>query len=130
MLNNFKHSNKQKNNHSQHSEKRNHKRWLLMKPLKIYNSISGEYLGNITDISLNGIGMICKSNLPSRATLDLKIDLSDENISLDTIELQVRNIWIKEKLVNHYSAGMELKHKEDDLKPKIKELIHRYGFIS
>ena len=111
--------------------KRKFKRWHLSKPLKIIDRQNGKHLGNITDITIAGLGMISKTPLISNITLELKIDLSEETLPLDDIELDAKNIWCEENgIVDRYYAGMEFENVNSEIEDKIKDLIKRFGFTT
>ena len=111
-------------------EKRRHKRWLLTKPLKIYNKQSNIHIGNLIDITTGGLGMVSKYPLKPDSTVKFEIDLSDEKVKFDSIELKAKNVWCEEKLLNRYFAGLEFENINEDLVNKIKDVILHYGYTA
>ncbi|MCF7885090.1 MAG: PilZ domain-containing protein [Candidatus Marinimicrobia bacterium] len=112
-------------------KERKYKRWHLSKPLKIIDKKSGKHIGNITDITVAGLGMISKYPLISNITLQLRIDLSNEKFPLDDIELDAKNVWCEEnEIVDRYYAGMEFEDISGKMEERIKELIERFGFTT
>jgi len=109
---------------------RKQKRWNLSRPLKIIDKKTGRHIGNITDITTAGMGMVSKYHFDSNADLELKIDLTDEDIPLNEIELKAKNVWSEEKLINRYFSGLEFTDRDKDLEYKIKNLIFYFGFIA
>lgn len=109
---------------------RKYKRWHLSKPLKIIDKKDGRHIGNITDITVAGLGMISKYPLISDITLQLKIDLSNEDLPFSEIELEGKNVWCdKNDIIERYNAGIELENVQEEIEKRIKELIERFGFI-
>ena len=109
---------------------RKYKRWQLSKPLKIIDRKDGRHIGNITDITIAGVGMISKYPLISNVTLELKIDLSNEDNHFNDIELEGKNVWCdKNEIIDRYNAGIELENVNEELEKQIKDLIARFGFI-
>ena len=110
--------------------KRKYKRWHLSKPLKIIDRESGRHIGNITDITIAGLGMISKYPLISNITLQLKIDLSEESLPISDIELEGKDVWCEEnEIMERYNAGIEFENINGEIEKKIKQLIERFGFI-
>ncbi len=109
--------------------KRIQNRSLLTRPIKIISKKSRKHLGNIVDINTGGMCIISKYQLPHDKTLQLLIDLSNEDLPFNEIELEAKNVWIKEEMVNRYFAGMKFKKSSDEAKNiLLKQLIKHLGF--
>jgi len=111
-------------------EKRRYKRWLLTKPLKIYNKKSNSHIGNLIDITIAGLGMVSKFPLKPDTTLQFKIDLTEEKLEFDSLELEAKNIWCEENILNRYIAGLKIKNGNKKIIDKIKDIIIRFGYIA
>lgn len=111
-------------------EKRKHKRWNLAKSLKVIDNESDRYLGNINDITTAGLGMISNRPIEPEKTVNIKIDLSEEDIQFKNVEIKGESVWCDKKLVNLYFAGIKFKNLNEDIIKKIKCIIHWYCFAS
>ncbi len=110
-------------------KKRIKNRSLLTRPIKIISKKSRKHLGNIVDINTGGMCIISKYQLPSNQTLQLLIDLTEEDLPFNEIELEAKNVWIKEEMVNRYFAGMKFENSSKEAKNiLLKQLIKHLGY--
>lgn len=110
-------------------KKRIQNRSLLTRPIKIISKKNRKHLGNIVDINTGGMCIVSKYQLPHDQTLQLLIDLTDEDLPFNEIELEAKNVWIKEEMVNRYFAGLKFEDSTEEARQiLLKQLIKHLGF--
>ena len=111
--------------------KRTLKRNLLLKPIKIFNKISHEHIGNIIDIHTEGMKIVSKYHFQINELMDLLIDLPDANLSIHEIELTAKNVWSQDFIVNRYFSGLQFENVSPETKRNLMDhLIRKYGFTA
>lgn len=107
-------------------EQRYQDRWLLVKHLRVFNSENGQLIGHISDLTTEGVRVICENPLPEDAEFQLTMEIPGENNDNITISMTARSIWNKPDVNPHfYDTGMQLIDPSDQTIAAITLLIDK-----
>jgi hypothetical protein len=78
-------------------------------PIEVIDSISGENIGRISNLSRNGMLLICHRPLNDNALYQLRFRLPDRSGSHAEIETGVHTMWSEQASTNGYQwAGLRI----------------------
>lgn len=78
-------------------------------PVEVFNSISGEGIGRLGNLSRNGMMLICHRPLRDDALYQLRFRLPDSRGSGDEIETGVHTMWTEQAATNGYQwSGLRI----------------------
>jgi len=111
------------------SEKRKLKRRHLLYYARIFNAQTRELMGNLVDITPEGVMLASEKTHPTDEPFRLSIELSEGITDKSFLELTAKSIWCRPDIDPHFhTTGFELL----DLTPQDREIIQRiidtYGF--
>jgi hypothetical protein len=106
------------------TEKRRLKRRHLLYNLIVINVDTGETLGRLADINVEGLMIVSESPLPVKADFLLRITLPQKILGQEVLQVAARSLWAK-KDVNPslMVTGFQLK------KPSVKEIEAIVGLV-
>jgi hypothetical protein len=110
-------------------EKRKHKRMNLIYYLEIYDNSNDKYLGNLVDITPEGLMMISKEQMPAGSDFHLKMILPETAYDENAISFKVNLRWTK-KDVNpaFFASGYQIIDIGPVESETIKSLIDNFSF--
>ncbi len=110
-------------------EKRIYKREQLICYLQVVDSSSGEKLGNLIDLSLEGIKLMTESPLRTGATYHVDIRLNKEVQGKKVLSVKAACKWCrKESNADYYDAGLELPAQSEEQTSLIESVIEAFCF--
>ncbi len=110
-------------------DRRRYQRKNLSYYLPIMDNDTEQVLGHLVDISLVGIMIDCKRNIPSGQKFNLRLDLMENMGEKSSVEFAAQCKWCRfDKIQPYlYNAGFEITHiSETDLEV-IKMISEKYG---
>lgn len=97
--------------------------------LRIYDTNSGELMGNLVDISEGGLMMVSDKPLKIGSTYHLTMHLPEQIKDQSTIEFSAKAKWCKnEANPKFFDTGLELISKDGDFQMMLENLIDAYMF--
>ncbi len=78
-------------------------------PIEVIDSISGENIGRIGNLSRNGMMLICHRPLRDDALYQVRFRLSDRRGTQTEIETGVHTMWTEQAAINGYQwSGLRI----------------------
>ena len=110
-------------------ERRKYKRRNLSYYLPIIDNDVEQVLGHLVDISLVGIMIDCKRNIPSGQKYNLRLDLMEKVGEKSSVEFSVQCKWCRfDKIQPYlYNAGFEITQISEEDLVVIKSISEKYG---
>jgi hypothetical protein len=110
-------------------ERRRHKRRNLSYYLPIIDNDTEQVIGHLVDISLIGIMIDCKRNIPSGQNFNLRLDLMERIGEKASVEFVAQCKWCRfDKIQPYlYNAGFEITSITPDDLGIIDTISERYG---
>jgi hypothetical protein len=105
-------------------EKRRLKRRHLLYNLMVVNADTGEALGRLADINVEGLMIVSENPIPVKTEYLLRITLPQKILGQEVLQVAARSLWTK-KDVNPalLVTGFQLK------KPSVKEIEAIVGLV-
>lgn len=90
-------------------ERRSAQRKPANAPIEVVDSISGENIGRIGNLSRTGIMLICHRPLRDNALYQLRFRLADKHGAAAEIETGVHTMWTEQAATNGYQwSGLRI----------------------
>ncbi|MBN8735740.1 MAG: PilZ domain-containing protein [Xanthomonadales bacterium] len=90
-------------------ERRSAPRKPTAAPIEVVDSISGENIGRIGNLSRNGMMLICHRPLRDDALYQVRFRLSDRRGAQTEIETGVHTMWTEQAAINGYQwSGLRI----------------------
>lgn len=90
-------------------ERRSAPRKPTAAPIEVVDSISGENIGRIGNLSRNGMMLICHRPLRDDALYQVRFRLSDRRGTQTEIETGVHTMWTEQAAINGYQwSGLRI----------------------
>ena len=110
-------------------DKRKSKRRYLLYYMRIYDTTTRQQIGNLVDITEQGMMIVGEHPIPEGQISHLRMELSNEVSNKPNMEFSARSKWCKPDVTpNMYNTGFEIL----DLAPEDAEIIRRinkeFGF--
>ena len=110
-------------------DKRKIKRRFLLYYMRVYNAETHQQVGNLVDITPQGIMVVSEHPLPEGKTIRLRVEVTDEVADKPFMEFSAHSKWCEHDVIpNMYNTGFEIL----DLLPEDSEIIHhindQFGF--
>ena len=114
-----------------HENKRQLKRVHLIYYLRIFDSNSGENVGHLVDITIQGLMMISEEPIPTGKDFSLKMQLPGTITGREEIEFSAHSLWCKKDInPDFYVTGYKINNITPQEAKTITALINAYGFKS
>jgi len=109
-------------------ERRKLKRKYLTFFGRIYDRQSGQPLGNVADITLEGAMVISNHPLPTGEDYQLRLDLPEHIFGTDYLDLEGKSIWCQPDIdPDFYNTGFKLQNVTKEEAHIIEQIIKKYG---
>ena len=113
------------------SDKRQLKRIHLIYYLRIFDSNTGENIGHLVDITIQGLMMISEAPVPTGQEFSLKMQLPGTITGREEIEFSAQSLWCKKDIKpDFYVTGYKINNIAAQEAKTITALINAYGFKS
>ena len=115
---------------SKHSvvNKREHTRHNFIHNLEVTDTKTEEVMGDLADISVGGIQLICNAPIEENTIHQLRIDLEGKVGELTSILINAQVIRCQEtKIGSLYSAGLKILKVDPDSMKSLTYLMDEYG---
>jgi PilZ domain len=110
-------------------EKRKIGRRYLLYYMRVYNAKTREQIGNLVDITPQGIMILSESIIPPGTTLRLQLELSDDISDKPYIEIPVRSKWCKPDINPRTNdVGFEILELSAEDAKIVQRVVQSYGF--
>jgi hypothetical protein len=114
-----------------HHENRQLKRVHLIYYLRIFDTKSGENVGHLVDITVQGIMMISENPVPAGKNYSYKMQLPGTIQGRNEIEFEAHCLWCKKDVnPDFYVSGYKINTLTALEAKTITSLINAYGFKS
>jgi hypothetical protein len=111
------------------NEKRKLKRRHLLYYARIFNVQTRELMGNLVDITPEGVMLVSEKTQPTDKPFQLSIELSADIADKPFLELSTKSIWCRPDVDPHfYTTGFELLYLTPRDRDIIQRIIDTYGF--
>ena len=108
--------------------KRKHQRIELNQSIPVIDMINGGELGQLVNVSLEGIMIIADQEIPIQSIYQLALKLPTELHGSYTINLGTDCLWCrKTENFHRYWAGLHIIDASDQAMAQLQELIDLYG---
>jgi len=74
-------------------QRRRHKRWRLIFYPSVYNERTGQVMGHLLDVTLEGMKLISQKPLPIRRNYLVGIEFTADSGNTRRITLEARSLW-------------------------------------
>ena len=109
-------------------DRRKFKRKYLAFFTRIFDRRTGDLLGNLADLTADGLMMISEKPLPVGQDYDLRIDLPEQVFDKNYLNLQGQIIWRQPDIhPNFWNSGLELKSPAPQDLQIIEQIIQEFG---
>ena len=110
-------------------EKRKTKRRFLQYYMRVYDAESRQQIGNLVDITPQGIMIVSEHLLPKDQISRIRIELSDEVSRKPYIEFTAISRWCEQDVIPHmYNTGFEILELSPDDSAVINQIVAEFGF--
>jgi hypothetical protein len=114
-----------------HNNKRQLQRIHLIYYLRIFDNDTGENIGHLVDITIQGLMMISETKIPTGQDFSLKMQLPGIITGREEIEFRAHSLWCKKDInPDFYVTGYKIKAITPQEAKTITALINAYGFKS
>ncbi|MCP5419864.1 MAG: PilZ domain-containing protein [Gammaproteobacteria bacterium] len=111
------------------SEKRNLRRWHLFLYLRVFDQHTGELLGNIVDISENGLMLISDKPLAVDREFHMWVDMPTEEGDRMRIQFKATSRWCgKDVNPDFYDTGFQIIDPDLETVYRVQQLIDEFRF--
>jgi PilZ domain len=109
-------------------ERRKADRFSLNYYTSILNAETNQKVGNVMDISAQGIMLVTDTPIPIGETIHLKLPLEEDIFGRQTLEFKVLSIWCHPDIEPHsYNVGLEILDIAQEDIETISHIAVRYG---
>ncbi len=110
-------------------QKRRLKRRHLVYYLKAYDRDGGNLVGNLVDITPEGVMLISEAPVEADTVFQLQVELPSGVSDRERLDIEVRSLWCKPDVnAGLFAAGFELRNADPQTAEDIEHLIAFYGF--
>ena len=90
-------------------EKRKTQRRYLLYYMRVYNATTNQQIGNMVDITPQGVMVVSESPIPAEQTMRLRMELTEEVASKPFLEFSARSIWSHPDISPYmFNTGFEI----------------------
>lgn len=108
-------------------EKRRHQRVTLSESIKLHDIINDRTLGELVNIAMEGLMVICDEHIDTHSILQLSFELPQAINGLKTLEIGVDCLWCRKADHFHrYWAGFQIIDISEETSSVIATLIEDY----
>ncbi len=110
-------------------ERRKLKRKYLMFYTRVFNRKTGEMLGNLSDLTVEGLMLIGEQALPVHTLFDLRMDLPDGfGFPRRHLDMTGKTMWTAPDVdPNFFNTGFHLEQVAEEDVAIIERLVEDYG---
>ena len=109
-------------------ERRRIKRKYMVFFGRVFDRRSGQLLGNVADITPEGVMVISTQPLPIAQVFRLRLDLPEPIFGVDHLDLQAESLWSTPDIdPSHYNTGFKLLNISPEDAVLIDKIIQEYG---
>jgi hypothetical protein len=110
-------------------ERRKTKRKYMMFYTRIFDAATRDLLGNLVDITAEGIMLISETPLPTERVFRLKLELAGEVGDKPYLEFEAKSLWSQQDIDPHfYNTGFQLLNVPPENVAIIEQIVEMYGF--
>lgn len=110
-------------------ELRSLKRRHLIYYLEVYDDDTGELLGNLVDITTEGLKLVSKKPLEARKAFNMRMHLPEGYFEEKVLHFQARSLWSSNDVnPDFYDTGFTAPDLDSKVKNMIMSLIDLVGF--
>jgi hypothetical protein len=111
------------------SEKRKLKRRHLLYYARIFDAQTHALLGNLVDITPEGVMLVSDKPLPTGKPFRLSVELSEDIANRQFLELEATSVWCQPDVdPSFFATGFELSTLAAPEHEIIQRIIENYGF--
>ncbi len=109
-------------------ERRKLQRQHIMFYSRVFNRVTGEFIGYLGNLTSSGAMIISEYELPVREDYQLRIDLPEDMYSKPFLNLHARSVWCQRDVdPNFYNIGFEMMKLSADDEIIIEQINVDYG---
>ncbi|PLX47309.1 MAG: PilZ domain-containing protein [Desulfobulbaceae bacterium] len=110
-------------------ESRGMKRRQLVYYLKLYDTETGQQIGNLVDITTKGCKIVSREPLPVGQAMNLRLDLPEGYFSRESVVLSGTTLWSRPDVnPDFHVTGFEVPHLGHEERKLVRQLIDRTAF--
>lgn len=110
-------------------EKRKIRRRFLQYYMRVYDAESRQQIGNLVDITPQGIMIVSEHILPKDQTSRIRLELSEEVSLKPYIEFTAISRWSEQDVIpNMYNTGFEILELTPEDSAVINQIVEEFGF--
>jgi len=110
-------------------ERRKTKRSFLLYYMRVYDEASRQQIGNLVDITPQGIMIISDHPIPEGQTTRLRMELSEEVAEKPYMEFSARSKWCKPDISPRtYNVGFEIMSLAAEDAEIVRRIVKEFGF--
>ena len=110
-------------------DRRKVNRRYLLYYMRIYDDATRRQIGNLVDITPQGMMALSESPFPVGETIRLHLELTEEVAAKPHMVVMGRSVWCKPDVTpNLYNVGFEILNLEADDKAIVQKIIEIFGF--
>ena len=95
---------------------------------RIFDSKTQQQIGNMVDITTQGIMLVSSEPVPVQTNFQLKLELSDDIADKPFLELETRSVWCHHDIdPNYYNSGFQILSPTSEDMDIIQRIIEAYG---
>ncbi len=111
------------------TEKRKAKRRHIIYYLRVFDRKTDQLIGQMVDITTNGMKLVSKSAIEPETSLELRMVLPEEIDNQTEILFDAKSLWCKRDInPNFFSVGFEFIRISPEDVNIIKNLIYEFSF--
>jgi hypothetical protein len=110
-------------------DKRKTKRRFLLYYMRVYDNRTHQQIGNLVDITPDGVMLISATPIPEKQVLPLRLELSSEVADKPFMDFIALSKWCRPDVdPNQYNIGFEITEIAKDDEKIIQKIITEFGF--
>ena len=95
---------------------------------RVFDIKSNELLGNLGDITSQGIMLIGEVPIPVNSVFNVKLELSEDVAEKNFMEIEIESIWCQPDISpNRYNTGFRITAIDPDDREIIEQIVAEYG---
>ena len=111
------------------NELRKFKRRHLIYYLEVFDDESGELLGYLVDLNINGLKLVSKTEIPSGKDFRLRMTMPEEYCKDQQVIFSARSMWCsKDVNPDFYAAGFSAPDLNQEIRRLFMVMIDQVGF--
>ncbi len=112
-----------------HPERRSNERRGFPNYVQFRNDVTGELVGNLADISLDGFRLEGSKHVPNNTLLQFRVDLPPEVPGRSSIVIRAQSRWIRQHPVDTrlYVSGYEIRNVDAADGRALRFVFDKYG---